>query len=67
LEKTVSDSVKFEADLLAHLGLSATDFQQRLDEIRFYRNIFVAHVDEYNEIDHGHTAEAQSGLPAVPC
>jgi hypothetical protein len=37
LEKTVSDSVKFEAHLLAHLGLSATDFQQRLDEIRFYR------------------------------
>jgi hypothetical protein len=43
--------VKFEADLLAHFGLSATDFQQRLDEVRFYRNKFVAHLDEYNEID----------------
>ena len=65
-KKTVSDPVKFEADLLAHLGLSAIDFRQRLDEIRFYRNKFVAHLDEYNEIDQGHTAEAQSGLPAVP-
>ena len=66
MEKTISDPVKFEADLLAHVGLLATDFQQRLDEIRFYRNKFVVYLDEYNEIDHGHTAEAQSGLPAVP-
>jgi hypothetical protein len=48
---TVADPVKFEADLHAHLNLTATEFQQKLEQIRFYRNKFVAHLDEYNEMN----------------
>ena len=48
--KIVSDPPKFEADLLAHLNLTAGEFQQLIERVRFYRDKFVAHLDELNEM-----------------
>jgi hypothetical protein len=50
-KNTVSDPVQFEAALLANLNFSADDFAKHLEDIRFYRNKFVAHLDGYNEMD----------------
>jgi hypothetical protein len=49
--KIVSDPAKFEADLLAHLNLTTGEFQQLIDRIRFYRDKFIAHLDEHNRMD----------------
>lgn len=49
--KIVFDPVKFEGDLLARLTLTADEFQQFLDKIRFYRDKFIAHLDEHNTMD----------------
>jgi hypothetical protein len=49
--KIVSDPAKFEADLLAHLNVTADEFQHLIDKVRFYRDKFVAHLDELNEMD----------------
>ena len=48
--KIVSDLAKFEADLLAHLDLTAEEFKQLIDTVRVYRNKFIAHLDELNEM-----------------
>jgi hypothetical protein len=49
--KIVSDPAKFEADLLAHLNLTPDEFQKLIDMIRFYRDKFLAHLDEHNIMD----------------
>jgi hypothetical protein len=49
--KIVTDPAKFEADLLAHLNLTPDDFQQLIGNVRFYRDKFVAHLDEHNTVD----------------
>ena len=38
------------AGLLARLDLTADEFRQLLDRVRFYRDKFVAHLDELNEM-----------------
>src|SRR5215813_10671415 len=48
--KIVSEPAKFESDLLARLDLTADEFRQLLDRVRFYRDKFVAHLDELNEM-----------------
>lgn len=42
----VSDLVKFEAELLAHIGLKATEFADLVKVVRTYRDKFVAHLDK---------------------
>ena len=49
--KTVFNPVQFEADLLAYLNLTAAEFLKHLGEIRFYRDKFVAHLDDHNEMN----------------
>jgi hypothetical protein len=44
--KVVSDPVAFEAELLAHLGTTAADFDTYIDSVRAYRDKFVAHLDD---------------------
>lgn len=50
-QKIVSDPTRFEADLLAHLDLTTDQFQNLIKQIRFYRDKFVAHLDEHNIMD----------------
>ena len=47
-KRSVSDPVKFEADLLAHLELDEDDFAKLITKTRHYRDKFVAHLDEEN-------------------
>jgi hypothetical protein len=49
--KIVSDPRKFETDLLVKLNLTSHEFETLIDEIRFYRDKFVAHLDEHNEMN----------------
>jgi hypothetical protein len=37
---------RFEADLLRHVGLSATEWDAYLDKMRRYRDKFIAHLDD---------------------
>jgi len=73
----VSDLNGFETGLLGHLKLSATEFEEYVEEIRRYRDGFVAHLDSDKVINipklnvakacvwyyHAHVmnAEAQAG------
>lgn len=43
--KVISDHVTFQAGLLAELGLTETAFNDYLNQIRSYRDKFVAHLD----------------------
>jgi len=49
--KIVSDPAKFEADLQAHLNVTPNEFQELIDKVRVYRDKFVAHLDELNDMD----------------
>jgi hypothetical protein len=48
--KIVSDKTRFERELLAHLKTDAATFQTYRDEMRAYRDKFVAHLDELHEM-----------------
>jgi hypothetical protein len=48
--KIVSDPAKFKVDLLACLNLTKKEFQQLIETVRCYRDKFVAHLDELNEM-----------------
>jgi hypothetical protein len=41
----VSDATAFETRMLQHVGIGANDFKKQVDEIRRYRDKFVAHLD----------------------
>ena len=41
----VTDPAAFEASLLAHLGMTASDFVDLAKKMRRYRDKFVAHLD----------------------
>jgi len=41
----VTDSQKFEAELLRYLGLDTAAFEQEIKTMRYYRDKFVAHQD----------------------
>jgi len=45
--KIVSDKDRFQAGLLANLGVNRAEFAAFLREIRTYRNKFVAHLDSH--------------------
>jgi hypothetical protein len=73
----VTDPAAFEASLLAHLGMTASDFGDLAKKMRRYRDKFVAHLDSDAKMDiprltdalaansfyHGHivTVEAAAG------
>ncbi|MDP1968935.1 MAG: hypothetical protein Q8K31_07100 [Burkholderiaceae bacterium] len=48
--KVVSNSPAFEAALLAHSGVSSADFQDYIHEMRTYRDKFVAHLDDLEQM-----------------
>lgn len=49
--KVISDDVTFERDLLAELGLTETEFDDYVNQMRTYRDKFIAHLDS-DEVMH---------------
>jgi hypothetical protein len=47
----VTDPLSFEASLLAHLGMTASDFADLAKKMRRYRDKFVAHLDSDAKMD----------------
>jgi hypothetical protein len=43
--RIVSDTASFETGLLSHLRINAIEFEKHIEEIRRYRDKFVAHLD----------------------
>jgi hypothetical protein len=60
--KCVSDQPAFCKALYAHVGLSAAEFEAYRIELRTYRDKFVAHLDELNEINF---PDIQSAIDSV--
>jgi len=60
--KSVSDSGNFLSGLRAATGLDETAFEAYRLEVRTYRDKFVAHLDELNQIDFPHL---QPGIESV--
>lgn len=58
----VSDEKMFEAGLLGHLGLGASDFDHYIQKMRTYRNKFVAHLDQDKEAFIPHMDIAQKAV-----
>jgi hypothetical protein len=70
----VTDPPAFEASLLAHLGMTASDFVDLAQKMRRYRDRFVAHLDSDAKMDiprltaalaansfyHGHIVRAEA-------
>jgi hypothetical protein len=70
----VTDPAAFEASLLAHLGMTASDFTEMAKKMRRYRDKFVAHLDSDATMDiprltaalaansfyHGHIARVEA-------
>jgi hypothetical protein len=48
--RIVSDKLKFERELLQHLNMTAAAFQDYRNEMREYRDKFVAHLDLLREV-----------------
>lgn len=49
--KVVSDAPAFKAQLLASLDVTAIEFDEYINQMRTYRDKFVAHLDELNEMN----------------
>jgi hypothetical protein len=50
-KQLVSDHGRFERELLARLGMSPAEFEAYIDEMRKYRDKFVAHLDSLRTMD----------------
>jgi hypothetical protein len=49
--RVVSDTTRFEADLLRHIGIDAAAFEAEIKAMRLYRDKFVAHLDDLLMMD----------------
>ena len=49
--KVLTDPSRFEAELLSHLGISPSELEGYVDEIRKYRDKWVAHLDDLHRTD----------------
>jgi hypothetical protein len=49
-KQVVSDAEKFEMELLQNLGMDAAEFESYRNEMREYRDKFLAHLDSLREI-----------------
>ena len=49
--KVVTDPSRFEAELLSHLGISPRELEGYVNEMRIYRNKFLAHLDDLPVMD----------------
>ena len=49
--KVIADPAGFEAELLGHLGITADAFGADIKAMQNYRDKFVAHLDNENEMD----------------
>jgi hypothetical protein len=47
----VADQSGFEAEMLHHLGMTAAQFDSYIDEMRTYRDKFLAHLDDLTVMD----------------
>lgn len=50
-KRIVTDASRFEADLLGRLGVNTAEFAAYINEVRAYRDKFIAHLDDLREID----------------
>ena len=44
--KVVANPAKFETDLLAHIGITAAEFDALINDVSTYRDKFLAHLDD---------------------
>ena len=49
--KVVTDPSRFEAELLSHLGIGPRELEGDVNEMRIYRNKFLAHLDDLPVMD----------------
>jgi hypothetical protein len=49
--KVLTDPSRFEAELLSHLGINCSELEGYVDEIRKYRDQWVAHLDDLHRTD----------------
>lgn len=49
--KVVTDSSRFKAELLRHLGINTDGFADYVSEMRMYRDKFLAHLDDLHVMD----------------
>lgn len=49
--KVVTDKAHFEAELLSHLGVGEGEFASYIGQMRDYRDKFLAHLDDLNQMD----------------
>jgi hypothetical protein len=49
--KVVTDPSHFEAELLSHLGISADELARYVDQMRTYRDKFLAHLDDLSKME----------------
>ncbi len=59
--KVVTDPSRFEAELRLHLGISGNTLSGYINEMRTYRNKFLAHLDDLLVMDIPFLDRAQAG------
>ena len=63
--KVVTDRSRFEAELLSHLGISPRELEGYVNEMRIYRNKFLAHLDDLPVMDIPFLDRARAALISI--